>query len=128
MMQWKERGTAMSCNGNCSGCNGCAGALTLCPEEVAFLEKLAQIPFLPVARTPDDPTPVYLEEGERQAWDSRRVLALLEKKGLISPDFAHPLKGFAPPSGCGPYLWGSIGLTQRGQQVLDILRIQGAED
>ncbi len=127
MMQ-KNGGENMGCDGKCAGCGGCAGALTLSREEIAFLEKLGEIPFLPVARTAADPTPVYLEEGAGQADAYRVALALLEKKGLIESDFDAPLKGFVPPAGTAYPIWGSIGLTARGQQVLDLLSIQGAEE
>ncbi len=53
-----------SCNGSCGTCGGCARELVLTQQEAAFLEKLGQIPFLPVARNMGDLTPVYLEEGD----------------------------------------------------------------
>ncbi len=127
MMQ-KNGGDRMSCDGKCSGCAGCRGVLTLSREEIGFLEKLGQIPFLPVARTAADPNPVYLEEGAEKAEEYRPVLLLLEKKGLVDADFDAPLKGFVPPAGTGYALWGSIGLTARGQQVLELLGVQGAEE
>ncbi len=118
----------MGCNGQCAGCSGCAGGLTLSGEELDFLKLLGQIPFLPVARTADDPTPIYLEEGEKRAEECRLTLLLLEKKGLIEADFDRPLKGYAPLAGVNYPIWGSIGLTARGQQVLELVDIQGVEE
>ena len=55
----------MGCE-SCSGsCGGCAKELTLTEGEVEMLRKLAQIPFLPIARKIDDATPIYLEDQDR---------------------------------------------------------------
>ncbi len=106
----------------CEGCCGGCGALVLAPAEVEMLKMLAQIPFLPVARWADSPAPIYL--GEEGPEESSLVLECLEKRGLISIDFDQPLSGFA----YGDYpVRGSFALTARGQQVLDLLEIQGAD-
>ena len=110
----------MGCSGNCAGC---ARELVLTREEIELLEKLGQIPFLPVARKMGDLTPIYLEEGEQEKYSL--LLQILEKKGLISLDFDKPLAGFD----CGAYaaypIVGSMALTKRGQDVLDLLERQG---
>lgn len=112
-----------NCTGDCAHCGGCAGMLTLNEGELSLLRKLAEIPFLPVARKADDPAPVYLGDRELPAEEYTLILQCLEKKGLISVELDAPLKGF---DGYGSYpLRGSIGLTARGQQVLDVLEIQG---
>ncbi len=106
----------------CKGCCGGCGALVLAPAEVEMLKMLAQIPFLPVARRADSPAPIYL--GEEEPEESSLVLECLEKRGLISIDFDQPLSGFA----YGDYpVRGSFALTARGQQVLELLEIQGAD-
>ena len=46
------------CNGNCANCGGCGSMLALTDGEIAFLQKLGQIPFLPVARKAGDMIPV----------------------------------------------------------------------
>ena len=51
-----------SCHGNCASCGGCAKELELTQPEIDMLFTLGQIPFLPVARRADDPTPIYLED------------------------------------------------------------------
>jgi len=111
-----------SCGGNCGSCSGCAGSLSLTQPEIDMLLQLAQIPFLPVARRSDDMTPIYLEETGA---DYSLILACLEKKALIDLDYHAPLSGF-DYSAYGSYpLHGSMALTQRGQQVVDLLELQG---
>ena len=112
-----------SCVCNCSSCGGCAGSLVLTQQEMDMLQIFAQIPFLPVARKASDMTPVY---PDREIPDSSLVLQCLEKKGLIDIDYRSPLAGF-DYSDCGCYpVHGSMALTQRGQQVLEMLEVQGA--
>lgn len=112
-----------SCGGNCAASSGCARELVLTREETEFLEKLGQIPFLPVARKMGDLTPVYLEEGAPEDWSL--LLQCLEKKGLISLDFDKPLGNFDDSAYSGYPIRGSMALTQRGQQVLELLELQG---
>ena len=113
------------CNGNCGGCSGCARELVLTPQELAFLQKLAQVAFLPVARSMGDRTPVYLEEGEEEQAHYSLLLQCLEKKGLVSLDYDKPLSGFDDERYAAYPIRGSMALTQRGQQVLELLEYQG---
>lgn len=115
----------MSCCGDCGSCSGCAGALELTGQEMDFLRLLGQVAFLPVARPMGDLTPVYLEDGPEKQAENALVLQLLEKKGLISLDYDLPLKGPAMERYRDYPLKGSIALTQRGQQVLELLDYQG---
>lgn len=115
------------CSGSCEGCNGCGGALTLHPGEISLLEQLAQFPFLPVARRADDTTPFYPEGSEYSQEEYSLILQSLEKKQLISIDYDAPLKG-AGDNAYGSFpVRGSFALTARGQQVLELLEIQGAQ-
>ena len=117
------------CGGSCgSGCGGCAKSLSLTPEEVAFLQQLGQLPFLPLGRTMGDLTPIYLEEGEENRELYSVLLQCLEKKGLVSLDYDQPLKGYDAPWYSACPIRGSMALTQRGQQVLALLEYQGAEE
>ena len=116
----------MACNGNCGSCSGCARELVLTKEEMDFLKELGQVAFLPVARTMGDLTPIYLEEGEEKREHYSLLLQILEKKGLISLDYDKPLKGFDDGAYAAFPIRGSMGLTQRGQQVLEMLEYQGA--
>ena len=114
------------CGGCCGNCGGCGQTMVLAPEELDILCRLGQIPFLPVARTAASLEPVYLEED---ADPKRYSLALqcLEKRGLISIDYDKPLKGGYSADYDAYPIRGSFALTASGQQVLDILEIQGVE-
>ena len=114
-------GNCNSCGGSCGNCGGCAGSLVLTEQELDMLQLLAQIPFLPVARKASDMIPVY--PGGTQ--DTATVLQCLEKKGLIDIDYRLPLSGFDYSNCSGYPVHGSMALTQRGQQVLEMLDIQG---
>ena len=93
-----------------------------------MLRKLGEIPFLPVARKAADPAPIYLEDDACSPEEYSLILQCLEKKGLISIDFDAPLKGFSDKT-YAPYpIHGSFALTLRGQQVLDLLDIQGLDN
>ena len=112
-----------TCNGHCGGCSGCARELTLSEAEIDFLRRLGQVAFLPVARQLGDLLPIYPEDGPE---NMSLILEILEKKGLISLDYDKPLARYA---GYGDYpIKGSIALTQRGQQVLELMEYQGIVD
>lgn len=118
----------MGCSGNCGHCGGCAGELVLSQPELDFLNDLAQNAFLPVARRAGDNTPVYLEDEKNTKEQYSLILICLEKKGLISIDFDRPLLG-ADMSLYREYpIHGSMALTARGQEVLDILDKQGIKE
>ena len=114
------------CNGNCGSCSGCARELVLTEKEIEFLNTLGQYAFLPVARTMGDLTPVYLEDGEPE--EMSLLLQCLEKKGLISLDYDKPLKGFDDSLYAAYPIRGSMDLTERGQQVLDMIDKQGIRE
>ncbi len=115
-----------SCTGGCCNCGGCDQWLELCEGEVRLLQALGQYSFLPVARKQDDMTPVYREENAYGEAEYSLFIQLLEKKNLIYLDYT-PLKG--AKMGLYPEfsVHGSMGLTQRGQQVLELLETQGIE-
>ena len=116
----------MACNGNCGSCGGCAKELVITPWELEMLQKLGQIPFLPVARKADDMTPVYLEADAPE--NVSTVLQVLETKGLVSIDYDAPLKGCDMAAYKGYPVHGTVALTQRGQTVVDLLDKQGIEE
>lgn len=119
-------GNCSGCTSSCSGCSGCARDLVLTEKEVAFLQYLGQVAFLPVARKMGEETPIYLEEGDRE--ENSLLLLILEKKGLISLDYDKPLKNFDMSAYSAYPVQGSIALTERGQKVLEILDLQGWQD
>lgn len=116
--------------GGCKGCSGdcgsCGKTLELSQGEIDLLQALGQYSFLPVARKADDMTPIYREESTYTEAEYSLYIRLLEKKQLIYLDYT-PLKG--AKMGLYPEfpVHGSMGLTQRGQQVLEMLETQGIE-
>ena len=115
------------CGSCCGHCGGCGGAMELTAGEVKMLLKLAQIPFLPVARKMSDDIPVYLEDRDETMEDYSLILQCLEKRGLISIDYDQPLAG-CDAAAYAPYpIQGSFALTARGQQVVELLEIHGIE-
>ena len=115
-----------SCGG-CSGCTGCGGAMELSRGEIDMLLTLGQIPFLPVARKMGEDIPVSLEDDRYSPEDYSLILQCLDKRGLISIDYAQPLKGFDDKAYAAYPIRGSFALTQRGQRVLELLEWQGVE-
>lgn len=115
------------CGGNCQSCGGCGKQLELSEQELRFLNQLAQIPFLPVARRADDMTPVYLEDDMYSKEEYSLILQCLEKKALISIDYDAPLKGTDMSAYKGYPVHGSIALTERGITVVELLQTQGVQ-
>ena len=120
-------GSASGCSG-CGGCGGCSSTLELTQAEMEFLRLLGQVAFLPVARSAADETPVCLEEPSADPAQTGLLLQCLEKKRLISLDYDKPLQGAAMERYSAYPIHGSIALTQRGQQVLELLEIQGCQE
>ena len=117
----------MSGCGNCCGnCGGC-GSMILADGEIEMLQKLAQIPFLPVARRADNMDPMYFEDSEHTAGEYSLILQCLEKRGLISIDYDKPLRSFHDSAYAAYPIRGSFALTQRGQQVVELLDVQGID-
>ncbi len=112
------------CTHCCGDCGGC-GELILHEGEIALLRTLGQIPFLPVARRQEDPAPVYLEEHQYAPEEYSLFLQCLEKRGLIRIDYDKPLAGADYSAYIGFPIHGSMALTGRGQQVLELLELQG---
>ena len=117
-------GDCKGCSGNCGGCGK---TLELSQGEIDILRALGQYSFLPVARKADDMTPIYREETAYSEAEYSLFIQLLEKKQLIYLDYT-PLKG--AKMGLYPEypVHGSMALTERGQQVLDLLETQGIEE
>ena len=116
------------CSGNCAACSGCAGALELTQQEIHVLQLLGQYSFLPVARRVDDMTPVYLEDQAYSREEYSLILQCLEKKNLISISYDKPLPGADMSAYQGYPVCGSMGLTERGYAVLDLLETQGIQE
>ena len=80
---------------------------------------------MPVGRKREDMVPIFLEDGEKQQDLNSLVLQCLEKKNLVSLDYDQPLKGFREPWYLRCPIRGSVALTNRGQQEVDVLDYQG---
>ena len=118
-------GDCKNCTGGCcEGCNGCGRELVLSPGEIDLLIALGQYSFLPVARKADDMTPVYKEEQTYTQEEYSLLIQLLEKKQLIYLDYT-PLPGADMTAYADFPVHGSMGLTKRGQEVLEVLELQG---
>lgn len=115
------------CCGSCGSCGNSGGCMELTLGEVEMLQLLSQIPFLPVARKLGDDTPVYLEDAEKTPEEYSLILQCLEKRGLISIDYDKPLKSFHDSAYAAYPIRGSFALTQRGQQVVELLDVQGID-
>ena len=123
-------GNCGGCSGNCDACGGCGScgnSLELTSEEVKLLMELGQYSFLPVARKMSDMIPVYLEEGAEKKELMSLVIQCLEKKMLIDITY-DPLPGADMSAYKGYPVHGSIALTERGHQVLDLLEVQGISE
>lgn len=116
------------CNGSCcESCGGCSKELVLSSGEIDLLHTLGQYSFLPVARKADDMTPVYKEEQTYSVEEYSLFIQLLEKKQLVYLHYT-PLLGANMDAYAGYPVHGSMGLTKRGQDVLELLELQGAEE
>ena len=104
-------------NKSCGGCR----SLALTPEELSFLQLFREEPFLPLSRSEDGEKPVYLGGGEVVS----DTLSWLMLKGLITLDYDSPISNF-DYVGYEKYpVRGSMALTQRGQEALDYIDVQG---
>lgn len=117
----------MPCNHNCSSCSGCAGVLELTEGEIEMLQALGQFAFLPIARKADDMVPVYLEESSRPAEEWSLILQVLEQKHLVSLDYDKPLSNFSDPKYASFPVKGSVALTERGQNIVKMMEIDGIQ-
>ncbi len=110
----------------CGGCGACGScdSMELTEPELSFLRELGTFAFLPVARRGDDPAPVYLEDDAYPPETYSLVLQCLEKRGLVELSYDRPLKGADMGRYAGYPVHGSVGLTARGLQVLELLELQ----
>ena len=117
------------CGSCCHRCGSCGqqDSLYLTPSELEILQQLAVTPFLPAGFSNRGKHPICLEcSGDREAV-SDTLLALRQKR-LLSLDPEIPLQGFDYSAYGDLPLHGSLALTALGQQVLELLEIQGAEE
>lgn len=115
-----------SCGG-CDACHGC-GCIELTEPELWLVQELAQYSFLPVARKASDMKPVYLEDQRYDPDTYSLALQCLEKRGLVDIDYGAPLQGANMDAYKDYPVHGSVALTGKGLQVLDIIEKQGFRD
>ena len=118
----------MGCENCGGGCSGCANSMELTAGEMRILQLLGQFPFLPVARKPDDMTPVFLEDSEYSREEYSLILQCLEKKSLIRIDYDAPLLGADMSAYADLPVHGSMALTARGYGVLELLETIGLQE
>lgn len=115
----------MCCGNNCKDCCGFCGSgshgLVLSKEELLMLLRLAQIPFLPIARIDGSQDPIYLEDNVITPESYSMAIKSLCQKGLISLDYDIPLSGFDYSAYRAYSSYGSMALTLYGQQIADRL-------
>lgn len=97
-------------------------------EEIELLRRFAEIPFLPVARRWDSDTPIYLEENANSELKMPQIITGLQQKQLIRVDYDYPLSNFDYKIYRNYPVHGSMALTAKGQQVLELLEIYGIEE
>lgn len=117
------------CGSCCHRCGSCGqqDSLYLTPSELEILQQLAVTPLLPAGFSNRGKRPICLEcSGDREAV-SDTLLALRQKR-LLSLDPEIPLQGFDYSAYGDLPLHGSLALTALGQQVVELLEIQGAEE
>ncbi len=69
--------------------------------------------------------PVYLEDNAWTVEDYGRAILALDLKGLVRLDTDMPLRGFDYAAYERCPLHGSFALTAKGQEVVDMIQIQG---
>ena len=109
----------MGCSKNCDGCTGCHGPIELTELEIRVLTLLGQVAFLPLARKPAEEYPVCMELPGYTPADTGLALVCLEKRGLVDISYDAPLKGADMSAYKGYSVFGSAGLTEKGQQAAD---------
>ncbi len=114
------------CGKCCGSCGGC-GEMVLSEGEIGLLTALSQIPFLPVARRADAVEPVYWEDPNLSLAEASNCLLCLEKRGLVSLDYDQPLQGSWKTYEVAP-IHGSFALTAKGQEILELMELQGIDD
>ena len=115
------------CGGSCGGCGSHGGALELTQAEIDLLQLLAQTPFLPVVRQYGAEHPILLDDSVGSAEDLGTAATALYQKRLIELDYDLPLLNFDYAGYEESWHKGSVALTYRGQEVVELLEIQGIE-
>jgi len=110
-----------------SSCKNCHNTIELAEPELEILDLLSQYAFLPIGREVDSEIPLCMFDCKQPPKDAGLAMLCLEKKGLTVLDYDMPLSGFCDKRYLTCPLRGTVSLTAKGQQVLDLLEFQGIE-
>ena len=113
-----------SCSGNCKSCHN---TMELTEPELEILDLLSQFAFLPIGRNVDSEIPLCIFDCKQPPETMGLAMLCLEKKGLAVLDYDMPINGFCDSRYLACPLRGSAALTAKGQQILDLLELQGIE-
>ncbi|MGM9521450.1 MAG: hypothetical protein ACI3VB_03115 [Oscillospiraceae bacterium] len=113
---------------HCGSCCGmaCSGDLELSERELDLLQELSQTPFLPVVQRMGDELPLY-PDSTLSHEECSAVLLSLSGKGLIRIDYDIPITNFDYTPFDNSFLHGSMALTAQGQDILELIDIQGID-
>ena len=92
--------------------------ISLTEDEVRLLDEFAQFSFLPVASNSDG-KPVYIKDDSDDKSDYSEIIIALRNKRLISIDYDLPLSNYDYGNYTGCSDFGSMALTELGQDVVN---------
>lgn len=115
------------CGGSCPGsCAGCSSVISLTEDEVRLLDEFKQFSFLPVA-SKSEGKPVYIKEDPDDKSDHSEIIIALRNKRLISIDYDLPLSNYDYANYAGCSNFGSMALTELGQDVVNQIDVSGID-
>ena len=117
----------MNCS-NCSSCGGCRREITLTQPDLDILMLLAQSPFLPLSRSLNGESPIFLQEDMSDTISASCALTALQLQGIIRLDYDIPLNNFDYSRFPAYRVHGSFALTALGQETLEMLEKQGISE
>lgn len=98
--------------------------MVLSQQEIKLLLRFSQVPFLPVAMDDVTSLPVYLDDDLDFSSSCGEAILGLAQKGLISLDFDLPLTNYDYATYEQYPQRGSMALTAKGQDTLDLMEYQ----
>lgn len=98
--------------------------MVLSQQEINLLFRFSQVPFLPVAMDDGTSLPVYSDDDLDFSSSCGEAILGLAQKGLISLDFDLPLTNYDYAAYEQYPQRGSMALTAKGQDTLDLMEYQ----
>ncbi len=99
--------------------------MVLSQQEINLLFRFSQVPFLPVAMNDGTSLPVYSDDDLDFSSSCGEAILGLAQKGLIRLDFDLPLTNYDYTAYERYNHKGSMALTAKGQNALDLMEYQG---